>query len=170
MDKQADDTLVLRELVPVDPLLPEPATPAWVWLAISGSIIAAIVLTLLLARRRKRIEDPTHARQQAYQIARDELAAGHDADPRVAATRASSSLRRYLAAAVGDPALFETHEEFVARHSALATYPETLRLATSSLFTRLAALKYGREAATSPGDPLSDARQLLEQLHQHPPA
>ena len=67
----------------------------------------------------------------------------------------------------GDPALFETHEEFVARHDALAALSADARHAAESGFSRLVALKYSPEIPQ--GDPkevISDSRALLKTLHQ----
>ena len=57
--------------------------------------------------------------QAAFAEACAAMAAISTADVRDAAVLSSLILRKYLATAAGDPALFETHEEFVARHDAL---------------------------------------------------
>lgn len=169
MDEQADDTLVLRELVPAEPLLPSPGLPPWAWLAITVAVVALAVLVVFLRRARREKLDPTHAREEAYRNALGELEAP-PAGMQEAATRVSVALRRYLAAVSGDPALFETHEEFVARHQVLSGYPDDLRKSTAEGFSHLARLKYGREAAGDPAALFSAARQLLDRLHQHSPA
>ena len=70
----------------------------------------------------------------------------------------------------GDPALFETHEEFISRHQALASYPEDLRKVTAEGFSHLARLKYGPDATGDPIALVTAARQLLDRLHQQQPA
>jgi hypothetical protein len=170
MDTQADDALSLRELVPAEPLLPEPGLPTWAWLAIAGAALALVALTVFLRRDKRAAADPALAREQAYRAAVTELEAPPAGGMQEAATRVSIALRRYLAAVAGDPALFETHEEFVARHEALARYPEDLRKTTAEGFSHLARLKYGREASGDPATLLAAARQLLDRLHQHSPA
>jgi heme exporter protein D len=170
MDEQADDSLVLRELVPAEPLLPTPGLPLWVWLAIAAAVVALIALAFRLRRAKRERADPGRVRREAYQAALAELEVPPARGMQEAATRVSVALRRYLAAVSGDPALFETHEEFVARHQVLAGYPEELRKSTAEGFSHLARLKYGREAAGDPAALFAAARQLLDRLHQHSPA
>ena len=171
MAEKSDDALVLRDLVPVEPLLPDPGMPPWAWVAIGLGVVALIGLVIFLRRSKTAGPvDPRLAYEAAYARAQQELESVPAGGMQEAATRVSVVLRRYLAAVCGDPALFETHEEFIARHHALAGYPEDLRKVTAEGFSHLARLKYGREA---PGDPValfSAARQLLDKLHQHLPA
>ena len=167
MAEQSDDALVLRDLVPAEPLLPAPGLPP----ALIGlGVVAVIAATVLLRRRKTLAADPRHAREEAYLLARHELEAVPEGGMQMAATRVSLVLRRYLATACGDPALFETHEEFISRHAALSGYPEELRKVTAEGFSHLARLKYGREADGDPVALFGAARQLLDRLHQHQPA
>ena len=65
----------------------------------------------------------------------------------------------------GDPALFETHEETLARHDALARFDESARTTAAGGFARLAALKYdSHPPAGDPAGVLADARALLATL------
>jgi hypothetical protein len=87
-------------------------------------------------------------------------------DVRNAAVLASLILRKYLSIAAGDPALYETHEEFVARHDALSALAAEARAATAEGFGRLAALKYAPEIpAAAEEEVIAQARTLLETLH-----
>ena len=52
-------------------------------------------------------------------------------------------MRRYLAACLAEPALYETHEEFILRGDALTKLPAGAREHLNPLLTRLAELKYG---------------------------
>lgn len=169
MNEQADDALVLRGLVPAEPLLPPPGLPWWASLAIGAAVVALVGLVAFLRRAKRRKTDPARAREDAYRAALADLESPATG-MQEAATRVSVALRRYLAAVAGDPALFETHEEFVARHQALSGYPEELRKSAAEGFSHLARLKYGREASGDPAALFSAARQLLDRLHQHPPA
>ena len=84
---------------------------------------------------------------------------------RDAAVQSSLILRQYLAVAAGDPALFETHEEYLSRHQALQAFSEDARSAAGLGFSRLAAIKYS--AATpelSTGQVITGALALLEVL------
>jgi len=170
MAKESDDALVLRELVPADPLLPDPGLPPWAWVLI-GLVILAIAGFAFFLRRTKTVEaDPHHRREEAYARAQHDLESVPEGGMQAAATKVSLVLRRYLAIVCGDPALFETHEEFIARHASLSSYPEELRNVTAEGFSHLARLKYGREANGDPVALFGAARQLLDRLHQHQPA
>ena len=164
MAEPADDPMALRDLVPAEPLLPDPGLPPWAWVAISLAIFSLIALAVFLRRSKTVAADPRLAREEAY------LEAAPAGGMQEAATRVSVTLRRYLAAVSGDPALFETHEEFISRHAALASYPEDLRQVTAEGFSHLARLKYGREASGDPVALFNAARQLLDRLHKHQPA
>ena len=170
MAEPTDDPMALRELVPAEPLLPDPGLPPWAWAAIALAVIALAGLVMFLRRQKSAIPDLRLAREQAYRQALGELEPVPVGGIQEAATKVSVALRRYLAAAAGDPALFETHEEFISRHEALARYPEALRQATSEGFSHLARLKYGRDARGEPEALFTAARQLLDRLHQHQPA
>lgn len=170
MAEQSEDAMILRELVPAEPLLPDPGLPPWAWVAIALASLALIGLVVFLRRGKPAASDPRHAREEAYLRAQQELEAVPEGGIQQAATRVSVALRRYLASVSGDPALFETHEEFVARHAALASYPEELRTVTAEGFSHLARLKYGRDATGDPVALFTAARQLLDRLHQHQPA
>ncbi len=170
MAEPADDPMALRDLVPAEPLLPDPSLPPWAWVAISLAIFALIALVVFLRRSKTVAADPRLAREEAYRRAQQELEAAPGGGMQEAATRVSVTLRRYLASVSGDPALFETHEEFISRHAALASYPEDLRKLTAEGFSHLARLKYGRESSGDPVALFSAARQLLDRLHKNQPA
>lgn len=172
MKETTDDALVLRDLVPAEPLLPDPGLPVWIWCFIVSGVLLLGILAWYLVRRQKPLGmvDPRRVRDEAYRRAIAELENPASGSMQEAATRVSIALRRYLAVVSGDPALFETHEEFVARHESLAKYPMDLRQTTAEGFSHLARLKYGREANGDPVALFSAARQLLDRLHQHQPA
>ncbi|WP_035601666.1 hypothetical protein [Haloferula sp. BvORR071] len=172
MAAPTDDAFVLREPVPAEPLLPDPGLPLWAWGLIGLVAVGLIVGLILLLRRGKKpagVNMPA-LREAAYRRALTELEGKPGETIQEAATTVSIALRRYLATVSGDPALFETHEEFVARHESLASYPEDLRQSTAEGFSHLARLKYGREASGDPVALYTAARQLLERLHQHRPS
>ena len=78
----------------------------------------------------------------------------------------AAMVSRYLAAAVSDPSLYETHEEFVARSGSLRNLSETARDACHRGLADLAAVKYApADAAVAPATLLAGARELLETLH-----
>lgn len=172
MKEEANDALVLRDLVPVEPLLPEPPLPLWAWIAIGLAALVLLAGVIAMLRRKKDAAagTPRAATEEAYRRAVAELEAISGGSIQEVATRVSVTLRRYLAVACSDPALFETHEEFISRHGALEKYPEELRDFTAEGFSHLARLKYGREAKGDPAVLVSGSRQLLDRLHKHLPA
>lgn len=170
MAKESEDALVMRELVPAEPLLPDPGLPPWAWVVIGLAVAGLVGLAFFLRRSKRFATDPRHVREEAYARAQHDLEAVPAGGMQAAATKVSLVLRRYLATVCGDPALFETHEEFISRHAALSGYPEELRNVTAEGFSHLARLKYGREANGDPVALFGAARQLLDRLHQHQPA
>jgi hypothetical protein len=160
----AATTLELRDAPPPDPLLP--GIGLWPWWFAAALPFIALAAWLLVKRRKPAAVDPLKIREHARNEAVAALDAVKTSDPRDAAVQSSLILRRYLSLAVRDPALFETHEEFIARHDALAGLNENTRSAAADGFSRLAALKYApvspqADAATV----LTDSRQLLDTLH-----
>lgn len=157
-------TLELRDAPPPDPLLPGIGLWPW-WFAAIVPVIALIVW-IRFKRRKPAAVDPMKIREQSWREAVAALDAVHTNDPRDAAVQSSLILRRFLSLAVHDPALFETHEEFIARHDALNALNENARAAAADGFARLAALKY---APVSPqadaAAVLTESRQLLQTLH-----
>ncbi len=155
-------TFELRPPASPDALLSQHAPPLWLLIAGSLLLIALLALVLFLALRRTPGTDAAAARREAMRLADRALAHAKPSDIREAATLASLILRRYLANLAGDPALFETHEEFIARRDSLARLPDEVRTQTAEGFARLAALKYDRQPPH--GDPavvIDDARALL---------
>jgi len=137
----------------------------WPWWA-SAILLATAVAVVLYVVFRKRRPAAIDARGNAFREANGALSGIKTDDPRDAAVQCSLVLRKYLSAAAADPALFETHEEFIARRDALSSLTETARAAAESGFTRLAALKYGPEMPGTPAaDVIAESRSLMETLH-----
>lgn len=170
--KETDPSLELRGLVPPDPLLPHPGVPVWAWFAMAAGVLLLALIGIILLRvlTRKRMVAPGSPREAFYRQAVAALQAISSARIQEVATQVSVILRRYLAGVVADPALYETHEEFISRHEALAKYPEELRRQTAEAFSRIARLKYGREVTGDPQPLTAEARDLLDRLHQNAPA
>lgn len=166
---EGDNPLDLRGLVPPEPLLPAPGWPSWAWFALAAAVLLvalAVVIVFRLARREKAMSGPSLL-QAAYREAVAALKQVPENRIQESATWISSALRTYLARACSEPALYETHEEFVCRTEALATFPEELREETSRTFSLLARLKYGPDAQGDPRPLAENAREILEKLHQH---
>jgi hypothetical protein len=148
------------------PLLPQHAL--WPWLLGGGvALLFLIAAVFFLTRKKVRAVDPKALREAAFRDACAALSEAAAPDAREAATISSLVIRKYLCSAAGDPALFETHEEFVSRHGALAVLTNEARSAASSGFTRLAALKYAPEIPQAePAHVIAESRALLETLHR----
>lgn len=112
------------------------------WIFAAVAVIAAIVLLVVLLLRKKPVVDVLKEKREAYLEAKAALSGSESADPRESAIRVSIILRRYLARSMNEPALFETHEEFIARHDGLKNLPEDLKSEVGAFFTKLAAVKY----------------------------
>lgn len=155
-------------LEPESPVGVIPDSGLWIWW-VWVSIVLLVVLAILWARsRRKPVGSGVLARRNAA-LAESMEALGRVAtvDVRAAAVQCSLILRNYLSIAAGDPALYETHEEFVIRHDALQALAPEVRAAAAAGFARLAALKYGPEIPLAdPLDVIGESRVLLESLHR----
>ena len=161
---QEPPTLELQAGPSPEALLPDHGLWPW-WLAAALLVLAAAALIILI-RRRRVAHDPGAVRIAAWRAALaalDEISSG---DPREAAVQSSLILRKYLSAAAADPALFETHEEFLSRRDSLAALTPEVRQAAQAAFERLAALKYAPvPPAADAAAIIADARSLLESLH-----
>ena len=159
------DTLELRDVPIPEPLIP--GYGLWVWWMAAGVVLIVAIMAWWLFRQLKRhAVDHVKIREQALKEAENAIAALKTNDPRDAAVQASLIVRKYLSLAARDPALFETHEEFIARHNSLAALGENARKAAGEGFAKLAALKYSPDQPSADASAvLTDTRQLLLTLH-----
>ena len=165
----ADDnsTFELKEPPPPDALMPrEFSQEAW----LAAALLSLLVLGVLCIRwqcRRHSKNTLRSRRNHAYKEAIAALERIAAVDARSAAVQTSLVLRRYLSLAADDPALFETHEEFIARSDALLSLSEPARAACAAGFASLAACKYAPEVpALEAAAVIGAARELLETLHR----
>ena len=163
----AEERVTFELMEPASPeaMLPHDyATAGWI-----GAAILALGLLgagLLWWRRQHTPKNPQALRQLAYAEAIAVLDRSAAPQAREAAVEVSLALRKYLSLAANDPALFETHEEFIARQDSLSVLTEAARNACDSGFARLAALKYAPlDPALEPAAVVSEAHVLLETLH-----
>lgn len=165
--EETTPSLELRDIPDVTPLLPRDWLPWWVWVAI---VVFVLLLWFIIARARKSKQDPSVLRLKAYQEALHSLESARSLQSAVAlATSLSLTLRRYLAVAFGDPSLFETHEEFLARHNALASLPDETRQLLNSHFSTLCRYKYApSDSAVDLSLLVPQATDLLNRLHAAP--
>lgn len=160
--------LELREPAPPEALLPaDSASALWWTLVVVLLAAAALAVVWRLRKRRPAAPDVATLRAEAYQQALAALTAlDTTVQARAVATQASLILRRYLATALSDPSLYETHEEFVARSDSLKPLTDSARAACHQGLADLAAVKYApADAAVAPATLLAGARELLETLH-----
>jgi len=154
----------------LEPVAPEhllPANDLALW-GIGAAIILIFIALIIFLVRRKSVKrfDPVAARISAYQTALKSLNEVRTENPRDTAIQSSLIIRRYLVDAVGDPSLFETHDEFVLRENALAALPQPVREAATTGFNRFAKLKYSAgESFESPQAIIDESKRLLETLH-----
>jgi len=157
----------------LEPNRPEALVPdSWVepWMVFTAAALLlalALGVGFLIFRRRKAPPiDQSAVRRVAYQEAGTALERMKALQARDAAVQSSLILRRYLARAANDPALFETHEEFVSRHDALRSLNDDARRKSETGFSRLASLKYAAEIPElDPSQVVNESRELLETLH-----
>ena len=153
----------LMESSSVEALIPKAETP-WLWIAI-GAVLLVALIVWLIRRRLKRATDPASIREAAFKDAIAALDAISHSDAHAAALDSSMTLRKYLSITAEDPALFETHEEFVSRHDALKKIPQSTRDEVAAIFSRLASIKYAPDAANANAEKIvGDSRQLLHAL------
>ena len=155
----------------LEPTSPEALVPdSWLetWMLVTGVVLLAALLAVLIFKKKKvALPDPVAIRKAARAEAAAALEKIGPVPAREAAVQSSLILRKYLSVAAGDPALFETHEEYLSRHEALKDFSEEARGSAGVGFSRLAAIKY------SPENPDMETRQvvagshtLLDILHQ----
>jgi hypothetical protein len=155
--------------------LMEPASPEVLipdaglcpWLATAAVAVLALVAMIIFLKKYRPVGRPQSLRHTAFTDADRTLAATTTIDARDAAVQSSLVLRHYLAVAAGDPALYETHEQFISRHDALQALTAATRTAVQDGFNRLAAMKYAPELpAATAADVIADARALLATLNR----
>ncbi|MFM2199032.1 MAG: hypothetical protein RLZZ505_2464 [Verrucomicrobiota bacterium] len=147
-------------------LVPTWDPPLW-WFFAAVILIVAIVLSLVFFLRKKPVPDAMKEKREAYLEAKAALSGSGAATLRESAIAVSIILRRYLARSMNEPALFETHEEFIARHDGLKNLPNDLRSEVAVFFSKLAAAKYAPDdiAAVEAVSPCVEGGALLERIH-----
>ncbi len=158
-------TFELLEPASPESLVPNPWLEPWM---IAAAVLLAIALLAVWFFKKKQVApvDPRALRQAAHAEAAAALTKIGTVPPREAAVQSSLILRRYLSVVAGDPALFETHEEYISRHDALKDFSEDARGSAGLGFSRLAAVKYAPETPDMATDQvIAGSHTLLEILH-----
>jgi hypothetical protein len=153
----------------MEPASPESLVPdygLWPWFVAGAVLLVICFAILIIVRKRVAASDPQAARNAAFAEAAEALKNAAPDSARNAAIQSSLILRKYLAQAASDPALYETHEEFVARHDSLQALAAEARSAAETGFTKLASFKYAPEIPDAdPAGVVAESRALLETLH-----
>ncbi|MES2475650.1 MAG: hypothetical protein V4640_07705 [Verrucomicrobiota bacterium] len=164
MESSADNFELLDPPSP-DALVPDSLIEPWM-VGVGALILLALMLWLIFRKGKSPVMRQREARHAAHAEAVAALDSIRPDGPRDAAVQCSLILRKYLSIAAGDPALFETHEETLARHEAFVTFNEDTRRAAADGFSRLAALKYAPDLPDIlTNDVIRESRSLLESLH-----
>ncbi len=164
--REDGNRLVLQESTAPVELLPAFGLWPW-WLAVSILALATIAVLVFLKTRKPATVEIGKIRETAFREALAALETTTAEDARGAAVLSSLALRKYLSVAASDPALYETHEEFISRRDALQPLTAAARAAADAGFSRLAALKYAPEIPGTPAaEVTAESRALLETLHQ----
>ncbi len=155
----------LMEPVHPEALVPDSQVEPWM-LPSAVALLLVLALCLIFWKRKKLTPDPHALRNAAYLDAVTSLDKINVTQGRDAAVLTSLILRKYLSSAANDPALFETHEEFISRHDGLKAFTPDARQAAEAAFARLASLKYAASVPdTAPLLVVDECRLLLETLH-----
>ena len=163
-----EETQTFELMAPASPEALVPGYGLWPWFT-GGGILILLVITLLVVFRKRKSESASLLLQRiaAFSDANAALANVSATSARETAVLASLILRKYLSAAANDPALFETHEEFISRQDSLQVLTPQARAAADDGFTRLAALKYAPDIPDKPAaEVIADSRGLLDTLHR----
>lgn len=167
MNTMNGNTTGIEWMEPASPEALLPDSGLWPWLAAAAiAVLVVSVVMIVLKKKKPSVTSHRALRNAAFAEAIAALAKTTTTDVRDAAVQSSLILRNYLSIATGDPALFETHEEFVARHDTLSALTTAARTAADDGFSRLAALKYAPGTPpAAPAEVIAESRALLETLH-----
>lgn len=146
-----------------------PTSLGWEILVILGLLLLfALILTWIVRHRhQKNVAGSQNPIKSAYNEALEALAVCPTESETLVATECSLIMRRYLAVVAVDPALFETHEEWIARHNAVKSLSDPLKAHIHQLFEQLAEWKYvPSNHGDDPAMMVDRSRNLLEAIHQ----
>lgn len=148
-----------------DALVPDSWMEPWM-IVVAVVLLFALLALLFLKKKKTTAESLPEIRKVAHAEAVAALEKITSTQTRDVSVQCSLIVRKYLSAAAGDPSLFETHEEYLARHGVLVKFTDEARSAAGQGFSRLATLKYAREIPeVDAGGVIAESRALLETLH-----
>lgn len=139
----------------------------WWWIALPAAFLILLILLGCLLLRKSKVYDPKKAKREALQQALAELTKLDVSLGKENVIMVSLTMRKYLAKSMNEPALYETHEEFIGRHDAIKDLDDELKSDISNYFSELAAIKYGpvQEQIFNVEDLKHRSVKLLERIH-----
>lgn len=151
----------LHDIPSPDPLLPSLSPPWWIWLLL-GSLLAGAACALIqfLSRHSSTPSSSDNCFRDSCEALEEFRPILGELSIAEVATKTSLILRHYLALALEEPALYETHEEFLLRSDALQKLPRGARERLAPLLSELATAKY----APSRIDPSASKRIVDDSL------
>lgn len=116
------------------------------WILVAMLLVGGILLAIYLYKRLQKSQE-LQKKLAPFDNALKALATLSEQQPslREAALTLSTVVRKVLVEETGDPALFETHEEFSLRADALIAIPPQYREGARQYLQKLARLKYAPE-------------------------
>jgi len=166
MESDIDDLRLVEPAQSADLI---PTTLGWeAWCIIVTLGILALLLILLLWWKLSKRGRPESINQAAlaYNGALAKLAICPSQQLTATATECSIILRRYLADLTDDPAIYETHEEWVSRHHSIEAFCQQHRDRIHSFFSELAVWKYSpSDHGDDPATIIERSRDLLKTIH-----
>lgn len=141
--------------------------PEWWWIALPLAFLVLLIFLGYMLLRKSRSSDTGKPKREAFQRALAELAKLDPSFGKDNVLTVSLVMRKYLADTMNEPALYETHEEFIGRHDAIKDLDEDLKSRISDYFSELAALKYGpvEDRVFHVDDLKHRSVKLLERIH-----
>ena len=147
-----------------------PAPITWgAWCMIGGIALLLALLGFVIWRkaRRSSTETAEDTNEKARADALASLATCPTEDRTETATECSIIVRRYLSRRTGDPALYQTHEEWVSRHDSLEDFSDGIKQQLDELFSQLARSKYApSDQGDEPGVMIENSRQVIDAVHR----
>ena len=151
----------LYDIPDPDALLPGIAVAWWGWLSLGILLTAA---TCLLIRFLPRHSAPVSPSDTFFRDSCETLETFRPLLTKLTlaeiATETSFVLRHYLVLTLSEPALYQTHEEFLLRSDALQNLPGGARDRLAPLLSELASAKYGPSRI----DPSNSERMIDDSL------
>lgn len=139
----------------------------WWWIALPVVVLILLIVLVCFLLKKSKEQGPNQAKREAYHQAITELARLDASLGKENVIMVSLVMRKYLAKCMNEPALYETHEEFIGRHDAIKDLNDALKADIAGYFSELAAIKYGpnQDMVFHVEDLKHRSVKLLERIH-----